>query len=161
MSWQSLAGSVSRPLFQRLLLSLACISFSSTIHAQQAQADDDLDVTMHVLPDPETKQPNEVLQRIPLPKPKSDTASPLAPGGEKKEKDKKEQDSHKSDNTDKSDSKDERGETDHGRDASDSAKDQAKEAREQRNEERREENRREREETPQPPKEHPGHPHGH
>jgi hypothetical protein len=153
-----LADFAPRQLWRVLLLSLLSICFSSGVYAQQAQSDEDLDVTMQVLPDPDTKQPNELLQRIPLPKPKSEKSSITAPGEEKKENDKKEQDSHKSDNTDKSDIKDERGDTDQGRDASDSAKDQAKEAREQRNEARREENRREREEHPEPPKEHPGHP---
>jgi hypothetical protein len=149
----------TRLLESRLLGGLVCILFPPLICAQQTEREDDLDVTMQVLPDPDATQQGEILQRIPLPKPKSEPSS--GPSRDKKEvSDKhKEPDTPKRDNPDKSDIKDERGDTERGRDAPESAKEQAREAREQRNEAR-EENRRERE-HPEPPKEHPGRPRNH
>jgi len=148
----------TRLLESRLLGGLVCILFPPLICAQQAEREDDLDVTMQVLPDPDATQQGEILQRIPLPKPKRESSS--GPSRDKQEvSDKKEPDTPKRDNPDKSDIKDERGDTDRGRDAPENAKEQAREAREQRDEAR-EENRRERE-HPEPPKEHPGRPRNH
>src|SRR5262245_19517613 len=44
-----------------------------------AQRRDDLDVTMRVIVDPDAKVPDEIVRRIPLPKPAQPAASP-APG---------------------------------------------------------------------------------
>jgi len=167
MSWRGPTILALRLLRRGPLALLAVMSFAPSVGAQDKD-DDDLEVTMQVLDDPEPKQPNEVLQRIPLPKPSSDTAATAREKDKAKDKDApkehdaaKDQDTNKNDNTDKSDSNDRRRDTDQGRDASDSAKERAKEAQEQRNEARREENRREHDDTPgKPPKDHPGRPRG-
>lgn len=64
-------------------VALLCVAAPGA-YAQQAEAKrDDLDVTMHVIVDPDAKLPDEVVRRIPLPAPKP--ASQSAPSGTKED----------------------------------------------------------------------------
>jgi hypothetical protein len=59
-------------------LLLALVIPAAFAQSPPARNRDDLDVTMHVIVDPDAKVPDEIVRRIPLPKP----AQP-APGGSK------------------------------------------------------------------------------
>ena len=63
---------------RRLILVSWLTLFVPAVFAQSppAQDRDDLDVTMHVIVDPDAKVPDEIVRRIPLPKP----VPPVKPG---------------------------------------------------------------------------------
>src|SRR5262245_43764093 len=68
------------PSSPRALLCLALLCLSLGAAAQQAPPPkgDDLDVTMQIITDPDAKQPDEVVRRIPLPARKPSQAAPAA-----------------------------------------------------------------------------------
>ena len=105
------------------------------------KGDDDLDVTMQIIVDPDAKLPDEVVRRIPLPERKSAAQQPADSPGKKD--DKPEQDKAKDQDKDRG-----REAQELGREVGQSAKERAKEAAEEREQARRaeaEERRRERE----------------
>lgn len=150
--------------FRRGPLLLALLSVAPLISAQDKNVtkdDDDLDVTMQVLDDPQPRQPNEAL-RIPLPKPTPPSGKRGDKPGDKnkaKDADPKKNDPDPNKSEGRGDANDKRPDKERGRDAPDGPKERAKEAHEQRKEARREEDRRERDGPPgRPPKDPPGRP---
>jgi hypothetical protein len=65
------------------------LAMSNAFAEEPAKADEELDVTMRVIADPDAKVPEEIVRRIPLPSAqpaaRGQPAKPAAPGQEKKE----------------------------------------------------------------------------
>lgn len=125
-----------------MLLAMHCL-VAQDAFAQQKSApkQDELDVTMQVIVDPDAKVPDEVVRRIPLPAPKP-AAQPAASGSDAK----------KADSAGKSEDR-AREARETGREISNAAKERAADAAEQREQARRSEEERRR----NPPKT-PSHP---
>ena len=66
-----------------VVLTLASCYSLSALAQERAGRDDDLDVTMQIIVDPDAKLPDEVVRRIPLPAQRSpaSSASPTRSGG--------------------------------------------------------------------------------
>jgi hypothetical protein len=133
---------------------LACIVLSLLAHgalAQQPSAapapkNDDLDVTMQIIVDPDARLPDEVVRRIPLPERKP--AAPASSNAESKSQGK---------GNDKQDKSAAREAKELGREADQTAKDRAKEQREQARRAAAEERRRRNNDNHGPPNNPPGH----
>lgn len=113
--------------------------------AASGSKNDDLDVTMQIIVDPDAKLPDEVVRRIPLPERKA--TPPANPNAEPKAKGNEKQDKSAA-----------REAKDLGREASQTDKDRAKEQREQARRAAAEERRRNNDKDHGPPKTPPGHP---
>jgi hypothetical protein len=58
------------------MLAFACSAYAADAEKPAAPRDDDLDVTMQVIADPNAKLPDEVIRRIPLPPRKANAPAP-------------------------------------------------------------------------------------
>jgi hypothetical protein len=72
-----------------VLLVATCLSASAAFAEEPAAADDELDVTMRVIADPNARVPDEIVSRIPLPSarpaPRGQPDKATPPGQEQKE----------------------------------------------------------------------------
>ena len=147
-----------KPCLTAALFVLAAILWSTTRADEANNADDDLDITMEVISDPKAERPSEVLQKIPLPKPKAEksAAVELNKDNNKNENSEADMENKKEGDSDESDANDQRGIEGRETGAGEEAQERAREAREQRDEAR-DENRRE-SEPREPPRGRPDRP---
>jgi hypothetical protein len=118
------------------LVLVGCCSLPAAAQQKSAQ-EDDLDVTMQIIVDPNTKLPEEVVRRIPLPASRTaaSNANASKPSDTKAETSKARDDDKKSDGGSKGAER-AQDSRELGREAADSARERAREAQQQREEAR-------------------------